>query len=208
MTSGSIVFDATDDSLINRANGLDVLRNLSGVTIFIVKKLTNISNSNSQSYYKTYQASANVRVQIYKRYNSGNNNEASAIRRDDSDTSFLSLNPDDASNVSKSIVTMWIDYYNKTVKQYLNGTLKRTDTSAVETAWGSETENSQDTQSWGASIGVAHYINPASPEVDVYVDTAPSDSTIDCVLIVKKALSDEQRQAIENMLLSRYGLAE
>ena len=95
-----------------------------------------------------------------------------------------------------------VDYTNDLVKSFRNGSA--TDMYSGVDLWGDTHANSSNTSSVAVSIGVAYNGD------GTYGESASifPNCTIDCVLIVKKALSDEQRQAIENMLLSRYGLAK
>jgi len=180
--------DNTDDFLAISAGGLGMLRNLSSYTVFIVAKMPAAAATRRALMVSTGTSGSNPRFAADV---TATNRMAIQGRRLDADgnTSINTGTNNDYATDQNTYLTYLVDHNATTAKAWVNGALELNNTTYTSTG------STSDTDSMAIRIGCT------------IAGTNQWNGTIFEILVYNTALSDSNRQIVENYLRSKYGLS-
>lgn len=191
LADGSIVFDNTDDALSASGEGLNVMKAVSGATVFVVRKMTDAPSAGQikQMWAATLNASTSVRLGIAAGSSTGGKTFTSS-RRKDTDALVQALGSDTDTN--KVLITVRANYASPEMAIWNNGNLINRDTTCAGWSTAGSPVTTDDAASQAVNIGYTAYA---------------ANAAIDFVMVVKAALSDADREKIEQWIMSKWGVA-
>lgn len=194
--------------LYGRYAALDITSGIGGATVFVVAKVSNVSAKHNTLFYASQGTSNSGRVYLGR--NVAHKNLAGS-RKIDGDMGVYAeattaSGADGSADAVFSVFTAKLDYVAELVSVFRNGQVGGADGIAdVNAAAWAAGATSSATRSLGTSIGAAH---SRANEVlaDSYVADYDGTAIIRDVIVIRAALSDEVREAIEDYLMEKWSL--
>lgn len=177
-------FDGTNDTMALTGGALDIVRNVSGATIFAVVKSTGAAQ-NGRVVFFANNVAATSRLSLHQ---SVAPNWEAIYRRLDADAADTLT--DGAANTSPHVLSLVRDYAAATATLYVDGGSGTTDATANTAG------STSDTASANAQIGASSAAGGN-----------PFPGDIAEVIIYNRALTTAERKSIELMLGNKYGIA-